>query len=158
MKEIALTQGYFTIVDDEDYEQLSRHKWCATRQGNIVYASRHRMKEDNGKKTTIQMHRQIMEYKQGYIIDHINGDGLDNCRKNLRHVTTRQNAQNRHTEKSSRFPGVFRDSYAKKWRALIKVNGKKIYLGSYTEEEEAFNAYCDASFKFTGQKVLEQIS
>jgi len=155
MRRLQLTQGYFAIVDDDDYERLSRYNWYARKSGNAVYASR--CIRRNGIKTTLSLHCEILGKIPGLVIDHINGDGLDNRKENLRHVTTRQNAQNRHAEKSSKYPGVFWDSHAKRWRAMIKVNGKKKYLGSHNEEKEAFNAYCDASFVFAGEKVLEQI-
>ena len=153
MKEIFLTQGYITIIDDDDYEMVSKYKWYARKCGNILYASR--CIKRNGVKTTLPLHCAILGYKQGYIIDHINGNGLDNRKENLRHLTIRQNAQNRHTEKSSKFPGVFWDSRAKKWRSMIKINGDKKYLGSYADEKEAFNAYCSASLLFAGEKVIE---
>jgi len=89
MKEIPLTQGYVALVDDEDYEELSKFKWCANPQPDgRVYAAR-----KNEAYRTVSMHRQIAG-KPGLVVDHVNGNGIDNRRENLRAVSIAENAQN----------------------------------------------------------------
>ncbi len=107
-KEIPLTQGLVAIVDDADYEYLSQFKWCARKAGNTYYAVR----QEN--KRFICMHIQIIGRRPGLEIDHIDGNGLNNRRSNLRFVTLRQNQQNRLYRRYSKYHGVSWD----------KVNGK----------------------------------
>lgn len=73
--------------------------------------------------------------------DHLNGDGLDNRRENLRHVTNRQNQQNQHVGRSSKHPGVCWDRRDGKWRAVIHIEGRQKPLGYFTTEQAAAEAY-----------------
>ena len=148
MREIPLTQGKFAIVDDEDFERLSQFKWYAHKSCNTFYASR------KCKRKMVRIHQEIIGVKIGLVIDHINGDGLDNRKANLRHVTNRQNMQNLHTERSSKYPGVCWHKRDKKWKAHITSNGKLLHLGHFTDEEEAFKAYCEANRELAGDGVL----
>ena len=155
MKEIPLTQGKVAIVDDEDYKYLSQFKWCAHKVYNIFYAVRN-IRED-GKQKTLQMHTAILGRKDGFECDHINGNGLDNRRSNLRLVTHRQNEQNRHKKKTSKYPGIYWNKQNKKWEALIRINGKRIHLGLFNDEYKAYLAYCKAVKEMTGQECLNDI-
>ena len=143
MKKLPLTQGQVAIVDDADYEWLSQWKWYAAKICNIFYAVR-QAKRVNGKQKNIFMHAEIIGRKEGLEIDHINGNGLDNRRENLRHVTHRENGQNRHDKRSSKYPGVCWHKRDFNWQATIRLNGKAKYLGSFINEEDAFAAYCRA--------------
>ena len=87
------------------------------------------------------MHNQILGEKPGYEVDHIFGDGLDNRRKHLRHVTHRQNTQNLHRVTSSKYPGVSWDKRARKWKAHIRIKDHVKTLGHYHNELDAFRAY-----------------
>jgi hypothetical protein len=87
-KEIELTQGYITLVDDEDFEELNKHSWYIKRSANIVYA----MSKINKKPTL--MHRLLMKFPEGMCVDHINHNGIDNRKCNLRICTVAQNAMN----------------------------------------------------------------
>jgi hypothetical protein len=141
MKEISLTKGKVTLVDDEDYIELSKYKWglCSSSK-NLFYATRH-----DGQKP-IAMHRVIMNTPKGMETDHINGNGLDNRRENLRIVTRRENQQNRHVFKTSKYPGVSRIKGTDRWSAHIYINKKNCYLGSFEDEMEAALRYrkaCD---------------
>jgi len=100
------------------------------------------------------MHKKIMEKKEGYKIYHINGKELDNRRENLRHVTNRQNQQNLHIKKSSKYPGVGWHKKMGKWRARTRISGKQVYLGDFTKEIDAYHAYCNAVNKLTSQEVI----
>jgi hypothetical protein len=134
---IPLTRGLFAIVDAEDYEWLSRYKWYAgaAPRKRTFYARRSRP----GGRIEL-MHRMIMRPPKGKVVDHINGNGLDNRRCNLRVCTQGENAQNRrrHWGRSSRFMGVSR--CGKKWQAKFRHKGHQFYLGLYNDEEEAAKA------------------
>jgi hypothetical protein len=142
MKEIPLTRGQFAIVDDELFDDLSRQRWQAQWHTciNSYYAS-HQFPQDNGKRPRVTMHRYITGAPEGTCVDHINGNTLDNRVENLRLVTARQNCQNRHTEKSSIYPGVTRLRRCNRWQSAIRIDGQKVYLGIYADETDAFKAY-----------------
>jgi len=141
MKTIELTRGQVALVDDEDFEELNRYQWYAQNKGNRFYA-RGTTKRPNS--ISISMHRSIMDTPEGLQTDHINGDGLDNRKSNLRVVTCRQNLQNRHTTQSSIYQGVNWDKRYKKWNSSISINGERKYLGHFDVEADAYAAYLKA--------------
>jgi hypothetical protein len=143
MREIPLTDGKFAIVDDKDFEWLSRWDWFVKKDSRTYYARR-QSSRTLGKPLTISMHALILGKIPGYQIDHINGDGLDNRRCNLRHVTHRQNCQNIHTPKYSKYPGVTWSKNKQKWQADMWVNKRKTTLGRFKNEHDAFMAYYKA--------------
>lgn len=138
MKEILLTQGKVALVDDDDYNEISKYKWYAHKNRNTFYAHR---TEKIPKRTIHQMHRIILNPRNGLQIDHIDGNGLNNQKSNLRLVTRRQNLQNSHIKKSSAFPGVLWYKQTKKWQAKIKISGRTRHLGYFKDELEAATAY-----------------
>jgi hypothetical protein len=147
LKFIPLTQGKVALVDDENYEWLMGYRWHAMKVKNLWYAAR----STATPRKVYLMHIEIVGKKPGLISDHIDGNGL-NCQKhNLRHVTRRQNSQNRHHKKTSRYPGV--DFHCKKWRAAIYSDGKCNYLGHFNTEKKAFTAYRKA-VESLGERVI----
>lgn len=139
MKHIPLTKGRFAIVDDEDFEYLNQFKWHVSHN----YA-KHRLpvNKESGEKygKFLSMHRVVNKTPEGMDTDHINGNGLDNRKENLRAVTTSQNLMNKNIGKR----GVYCYKNAdrkKRWNARIKVNRKIISLGYYATAEEAYDAY-----------------
>lgn len=154
MKEIQLTQGKVALVDDCDYERLNQYKWCAFKHFNTFYAVRNSPRI-NGKQRTIFMHHEIIgKPPNNFVTDHENGDGLRNLRSNLRHVTQRQNCQNKkNIKKTSKYPGVCWHKLRKKWTALIWINKKRKHLGCFTDELEAFGSYKKAVEKL-GERML----
>ena len=137
MAKIQLDKGLSTIVDPEDFEALNKFKWISNKQSNVLYARRY-VECKNGRPVVILMHRQILDAPKGRHIDHINRNGLDNRRKNLRYCTVAQNQHNQFSARgSSKFKGVHWVNRDERWRAGIKVGGKAICLGSFRDEEEA---------------------
>lgn len=148
MKKIKLTQGLFALVDDEDFEYLNQWKWYAAKMGNSVYALR-RIRE-NGIQTGQQMHCQIMGCKW---IDHIDGNGL-NCQKyNLRKCNQQQNNWNRKPLRvsTSIYKGVSFNKDSKKWVAGIKKDGIDIHLGYHINEIEAAKIYDKKALEIFGE-------
>lgn len=146
MKTIQLTQGLTAIVDDSDYEYLNQFKWYATKNRNCAYARRY------SKGKYISMHWDIMRYMPMLHADHINGNGLDNRRKNLRLATISQNAMNRGVHKNNKLgvKGVYL-SKSGKYRVIIQKNEKKTHLGYFSTLKEASDAYNSAAKSLFGQ-------
>lgn len=149
MKNIPLTQGKIAIVDDEDYVIINQHKWFAVRSRKIYYA-RTWIKTDSGK-ILMPIHRFIMNPDKHVLIDHINGDGLDNRRCNLRICNYITNQRNRRiTIGSSRFKGVCWHKLNNKWRARIRINCHLKDLGCFDSELAAAKSYDQAAILYFG--------
>jgi hypothetical protein len=146
MKEITLTQGKVALVDDEDYNYLNALKWHAHNDGYNFYAVHTYADSTGDYRGAMRMHRKIVPAKQGEDVDHIDGNGLNNQKYNLRITTHRQNCQNHHRVTSSVYPGVCWKKDSRKWQASIKLNGDKIHLGLSTDEFTAFKMYVVASY------------
>lgn len=150
VREIELTQGQVALVDDEDFERVSQHKWCLSRTGSgkRPYAMR---KSQDGR--TILMHREIVNAGSCEYVDHCNGDGLDNRRCNLRKCTNAQNMANRgpQNNNSSGYKGVSACNSTNRWRARIKGSDKYQHLGYHATAAEAAIAYNKAAARLHGE-------
>jgi hypothetical protein len=152
-RKIPLTQGRFAIVDPQDYHALAKHKWriCKNKSKNSLYAERS-IRKPNGKYSRLLMHRQLITPPPAYCIDHINRNGLDNRRANLRLATPSQNAANsKPRNPRSGYKGVWFDKRKRKYRAAIWHNNKRIHLGYFDAKIEAAKAYDAAARKHHGR-------
>ena len=159
MKEIVLTRGYKTLVDDEDYEWLSKDTWCTGIGRNTNYAVRKgKLKDGNKRGKFISMHKEILEHIYGCmtedeIPDHIDRNGLNNKRSNLRKSTISKNLHNsKHDYFRGRYKGVVKaiGKRQKCWRSRIVVDGKEI-SNYYTTQEEAAKNYDLLAITYHGE-------
>lgn len=143
---IELTKGFFTKVDISDLPLLDGWNWCAQKSNaDLVYARASRVVD--GRNKGVLLHRFLLDAPKDRHVDHINGDGLDNRRSNLRLATHSQNLWNQRRRKDNR-SGLKGASFIKKygrWQAQIKTFGKKKHLGYFDTAEEAHAAYCTAA-------------
>lgn len=152
MKEIPLTRGLMTLVDDEDYEPLNQRKWCAWwSKGSQSYYAEGFI---DGK--VVLMHQHLMRELPGKVVDHVDHDGLNNQRYNLRKCSNSQNTANSRlnvTNKSG-YKGVTWDKYKQKWVSQIMVNYKHIHLGRFEKIEDAATAYDKAAIMYFSRYAL----
>lgn len=147
MKIIYLTSREHVLVDDDDYARLAAHRWCPSVNLHTTYA----MRSVAGR--TIYMHREILQPDAAMHVDHIDGNGLNNQRANLRPATMAQNLANqrRRSDNTSGIKGVTWDRQTQMWRAQIHVHGKHVCLGRYRELDDARQARCHASARYFGE-------
>lgn len=147
MKYIKLTKGKRAIVDDEDFEKVNQFKWQTKIHKDTSYASRC----DYGGgayKVEIKMHRFIINAPKEKFVDHINGNGLDNRKENLRlctHAENQRNAKIRSDNKSG-YKGVGWNKQKNKWETRVRLNGRPKIVGFFSDPVDAAKAY-DAKAK-----------
>lgn len=151
MKEIPLTKGYVALVDDEDYEFLMQWKWCAkVDRFYRTYAARSSSRLD-GKRKLLLMHRIVMSAPDKKVVDHRNGNGLDNQKHNLRVCTHAENARNQGKQRNNTtgYCGVKR--HRNGFQARLRVDGNLLCFGTYPTPEEAARAYDQAAMQYHGE-------
>jgi hypothetical protein len=152
VKEIPLTNSatLAAVVDDDDFDLVASHKWYghAERRGDRVvwYAETTRCKR------RLSMHRLIAGAAKGELVDHRDGNGLNNTRSNIRKCTAEQNGSNRGpaSNNTSGFKGVTKHKKTGKWQAAIRHRGRSIYLGLFDDAAVAHEAYCRENAKIHG--------
>ena len=144
MKEIILSKGAVAIVDDEDYEYLNDISWhlSSTGYAHTTVSRRH-----------FSMHKMIMRADRIQLVDHINGDPLDNRKVNLRLATHTENMCNRKMDKRNKsgYRGVCWNKKDKKFKVTIQHNNCQIHLGMYSDILEAAQSYNKAAIKYHGE-------
>ncbi|HLK61573.1 MAG TPA: AP2 domain-containing protein [Chthonomonadaceae bacterium] len=128
-------------VDEQDAERVRAYRWYPSPQATTTYAIT-RINQ-GGKRTSLYMHRLIMQPQADQQVDHINGNGLDNRRSNLRVCSLQQNLRNTGNQAGSTscYKGVYWKKSVGRWVARISVEGKQRHLGYFRDEEEAACAY-----------------
>jgi hypothetical protein len=164
MKQIQLSgknNNLYALVDDSNYDSLIRYKWYLHRKG---YVRRNR-RSINGIKDTlpISMHGLVLGSKEGFVIDHINNNKLDNRKENLRFITNRQNIRRRGKQKNSKtgYKGVYvcktKGLKSLRYNVYIRVNKKLLFVGYFKNKIKAAKAYNVASKKYHGEFGYQNI-
>lgn len=142
-----------TLIDTADLSRVSEfpYAWCALRKNNTPsYYVKGILRDYDGQRKTVYLHRWLFNNPEGFQIDHINHDTLNNTRGNLRIVTPGENSQNKkgaYKTSKSGIRGVFWDKRSKKWNAHFQVDKKKVNLGLFQDIEEAEKAVIEARRK-----------
>ena len=153
---ITLTRGYEAVIDADDAPLVSGANWCSLPTKNTVYAVRGEMCD--GKLRTIYLHRVVMRAVCSSHIDHVDRNGLNNRKANLRKATKAQNQWNtgQNARNTSGFKGVSWDRGTNKWRAQISAGRGRKYLGVFITAEEAHAAYQSAAAEMHGTFAVIQ--
>jgi hypothetical protein len=151
IRHVELTRGFVAIVDVGDYEWLNGFNWFATLSKNGPYA--YRTIQINGRGASLTMHRLITGAEPGEIVDHKDGNTLNNRRSNLRKCTQAQNLMNARlrSDNESGVKGVHFDRFRNKWAAFISINGRSKNLGRFATIDEAKSAYASAAVIHFGE-------
>lgn len=152
MKTIPLTQGLYATVDDEDFDRLNQYKWKVVRGHRTFYAIR--QLSTNGKYKSIYMHREILGLQDRKVeADHIDHNGLNNTRQNLRPATRSENLQNTSSRpgSSSKYLGVWLDKATNRWAASVKLGKTIVFVGRFTDETAAARARDKVAKKLHGK-------
>jgi hypothetical protein len=149
MREFPLPSGDVVLVDDDDFAAVTALRWHVHRSRRSIYAVHER--RPNGKKTRIFLHHFLVGRRAGKVVDHINGNGLDNRRSNLRICDPIDNSRNRRPNKGTKFKGVSKVAGASTFSARIQGKNYQIHLGCFRTQVEAALAYDAAAKRLRGE-------
>ena len=148
--EIQLTKGAVTLIDEADFDLVRKHAWYVMKSPRSSYAGTSIY--ENGKQKTIRLHRLILGVTESKLqVDHIDGNGLNNRRSNLRVCSSAQNMMNKrkYLNSTSGIKGVY--AVRNKWRAIITHKGDRFNLGLFEQREDAAKAYDMAARNLFGE-------
>ena len=154
MIEIPLTQGKVAFIDDADFQLVSQFKWCAHNKRRKTFYAVGTLPLGDNKFKNIKMHRLIMGVTDPNVwVDHVDGNGLNNTRANLRICSRAENQQNRPVNRNNKsgFKGVYACTRSGRWIAKIMVNRKAVHIGRFDTPELAHAAYLAAAEKLHGE-------
>lgn len=151
-RRIPLTRGKYAIVDPDDFGWLNKHKWHISTGGGTFYAVRTTRLQNGKNRIVIKMHRQLLKVPHHLFVDHINHNGLDNRKANLRPATGAQNNRNRRKVRlnsfHSKYKGLTWYKREKRWAVRIMADRKSVFLGYFQNEIDAAKAYDIAAKKY----------
>lgn len=147
--EIILTDGSKCTVDEEDYPLLSRYKWHPNGKSKTYAVTNSNVFGDKN----VLMHRLIMHPARNQVVDHVNGNGLDNRKQNLRCCTINENMWNVRSKNKHGYKGVFKRKNGT-WSANIRHNGTRIYVGTFPSAKDAALAYDELAHRYFGEYAL----
>lgn len=150
-KILKLSLGCYAHIDDDVFEWASKHKWYAQKFKRTFYVSRG-VPVVGGKRTISRLHREIMKAGPGQAVDHIDGNGLNNLRSNLRLCSLAENNRNvqKRRDNTSGYIGVVWFSRDQKWKAQIGHEGKGHSLGYFSDIQEAARVRDQAAIEYFG--------
>ena len=152
MKEIQLTKGKVTLVDDDDFDFLMQWKWFASLNNGTYYVMRRQWIQGMNTSRPVYMHRVIMKTPKGITVDHIDHNSMNNQKYNLRNCTQEENTYNAiHKKGITGFIGVGFDKRRNKFVATIRIKGHRHYLGQYSNPIVAAKIYDRAARKNRGE-------
>lgn len=147
MKTIPLSKSEkVALVDDEDFSSMSQYKWRINNRGYVVHSLRSHERGNPNLCDPLPLHRAVMRSERGRIVDHKNGNRLDNRRSNLRFATNAENIRNQPSA-----AGVTFHRGRQKWQAAIQFEKRSIYLGVFTDRNDAVAARRAAEIKYFGE-------
>jgi hypothetical protein len=149
--EINLGRGYVAIVDSDIFKRLRLHRFTWRPQVHKRAGKVYAVTYSNG--FVIPLHREILNAQPGQVVDHIDGDGLNNRMVNLRYATSKQNRANsqRDRDNQSGLKGVTWAKTSHKWMAQITHEGKRFYLGLFQHKKRAALAHDRAALAIHGE-------
>jgi hypothetical protein len=136
-------------IDGEDFDKIKDYKWCLSKCKNTLYVA-----TGSYGKNLVRLHRLLMDFPEGFYIDHIDGNTLNNCRSNLRLCTHSQNCMNSsktNRKTSSKYKGVSFNNNKKKYISQLTYNRKRVIIGQFNNEKDAAIAYNNAAVKHFGE-------
>ncbi len=141
-RRIYLGESFYAILDEEDYYIHGRFRWSIYCNGSNIYAIRNILQK-NGKSKLLLLHKEILKTPKRRVVDHKNGNSLDDRRDNLRIATYLQNSYNRRKKRNttSKYIGVSLHKKSKRWEVKIKNRNKHIWIGRFKNEIDAARAY-----------------
>ena len=149
MKKITTAKGENILVDECDFNWLLNYSWHVRKCAGYFYAT---TKSSRPKHKTIYMHRLILDAKKGEYVDHIDGNGLNNTRSNIRICTNKQNSFNQKARgRTSKFKGVSFCSRTKKWIVTMKLEDRTRFFGRFDKEIDAAKKYNEVAAKYHGE-------